>query len=100
MQKIDFETERKTLDRLITFFQFKKAQRKIRKCMLQAKQKENIFFLHYFSAQQYILKEDFKTALHFLNLALAKKENDGCSYNDKALCLAELGRFEEDRKST
>jgi tetratricopeptide (TPR) repeat protein len=95
MHNINFEVERKALDRLITFFQFKKAQHKVRKCIKQAKQKGDSFFTNFFLAQQYILKEDFMSALNFLNIALANKEFDGCAHNDKALCLAELGRLEE-----
>ncbi|MDD5194948.1 MAG: tetratricopeptide repeat protein [Candidatus Omnitrophica bacterium] len=95
MEEVDFEKERKAVDRLITFFQFKKAARQIEKCIKSARMRKNSFFLHYFLAQRYILREDFHRAKQYLNVALSIKGADGCTLNDKALCLAELGRYEE-----
>jgi tetratricopeptide (TPR) repeat protein len=95
MPKIDLEKERKILDRQITFFHFKRAKRKIEKCIKWAKKIKDNFFLNYFLAQRYILKEDFSKAIVYFNCALKIKPNDGCTYNDKALCLAELGNYQE-----
>ena len=90
---IDLDKERKTLDREITFFHFKKAASRITRCIRRAKETNNKFFLNYFLAQKFILKEDFNKAIEYFNRALKIRPNDGCTYNDKAICLAELGKY-------
>lgn len=95
MPKVDLEKQRKKLDREITFFHFKKAQRLITKCIKISEKYNDNFFFYYFTAQAYILKDKFDKAMIFLDKALEVKGNDGCTYNDKGLCLAELGRYNE-----
>ncbi|UCC95977.1 MAG: tetratricopeptide repeat protein [Candidatus Omnitrophota bacterium] len=95
MPKVDLEKERKLLDREITFFHFKRATRKIKKCIKLAEETKDDFFLSYFLAQRCILRQDYRRAMHYFNCALHIRKNDGCTYNDKALCLAELGRLKE-----
>jgi tetratricopeptide (TPR) repeat protein len=80
---IDLEKERWKLDRQITFFHFRRAARRINKCLRYAKKTRNIFFLYYFTAQSLILKKDL----------LRLRPGDGCTYNDKAICLAELSYY-------
>lgn len=93
MPKIDLEKERKALDRLITFFHFKSARRKIEKC-LEFSRKQNVdFFFYYFLAQKCILRHDFNKAIKYLDNALKIRKNDGCTYNDKAICFAELKKY-------
>jgi len=92
LSKIDFEKERKILDRQITFFHFKRAKRRITKCIQWARKMGDEFFLNYFLAQDKSLKEDFSGAISYIDKALKIRVNDGCSYNDKALCLADLGK--------
>ncbi|MBU2103175.1 MAG: tetratricopeptide repeat protein [Candidatus Omnitrophica bacterium] len=41
-----------------------------------------------------MLDEHFRRAIDYLTRALASR-HDGCVYNDKALCLAELGKYQE-----
>ena len=95
MQKIDLEQERKTLDREITFFHFKRAKKRAFRCLNVAKKQGNNFFFFYFLAQRYILREDFISAIKYLDLCLKIRKADGCSYNDKALCLAEMGKYNQ-----
>ncbi|MFA5008115.1 MAG: tetratricopeptide repeat protein [Candidatus Omnitrophota bacterium] len=95
MQKIDLEKERRLLDREITFFHFERAKRKIAKCIKASASANNIFFLSYFTAQKFIIRRDFEKAIKYLNLCIKLRSNDGCSYNDKAICLAELGKYEQ-----
>ncbi len=92
---IDFERERLILDREITFFHFRRAKRLIQRALKEAYRQKELFFFFYFLAQRYILKEDFPKALKYLELCLRFKGDDACSYNDKAICLAELGRYTE-----
>ena len=95
MPKIDFEKERNSLDRQITFFHFKRAKKKISKCIKRAKQTQDKFFLYYFLAQDKILGEDYSKAIDYLDKALRIRKTDGCTYNDKALCLADLGKLKK-----
>lgn len=95
MQKIDLEKERRILDREITFFHFEKAKRKITKCIKESAAANDIFFLAYFTAQKFIIRRDYERAIRYLNLCIKLRLNDGCSYNDKAICLAELGKYEQ-----
>lgn len=92
IKEIDLEKERKLLDREITFFHFRRAAKKINKCLRFATATNNEFFIYYFKSQKCILEEDFKEAIKYFNRALKIKPKDGCTYNDKALCLAELGK--------
>jgi Flp pilus assembly protein TadD len=92
MPKIDLEKERRALDCDITYFHFKKAQKRIGKCLKAARESGDIFFLNYFQAQKEILRENFRLAIYFIDKALLQRPGDGCAYNDRALCLAELGR--------
>jgi len=93
LQKIDLEKERAALDREITFFHFEKAKRKIAKCIKEASALNDIFFLSYFTAQKFIIRNDFEKAIRYLNICIKLRPHDGCSYNDKALCFAELGKY-------
>lgn len=95
MPKVDLEKERKRLDREITFFHISKAERIIKKCLKLSRRNKDTFFLYYFTGQSYIVKEEFTKALLYLEKALRLHTHDGCAYNDKALCLAELGKYEE-----
>ncbi len=95
MQKINLEEERVLLDREITFFHFKRAKRKIAKCIKVSSAIDDIFFSSYFTAQKLIIREEFEKAIRYLNICLKLRPNDGCSYNDKAICFAELGKYEE-----
>lgn len=95
MQKIDLEKERVILDREITFFHFERAKKKIAKCIKEASKSNDIFFLSYFTAQKFIVRREFEKAIRYLNICIKLRLHDGCSYNDKAICLAELGKYEE-----
>ncbi|MEI8349509.1 MAG: tetratricopeptide repeat protein [Candidatus Omnitrophota bacterium] len=95
MSKVDLERERKILDREITLFHFKKAKKRINRCLGFANQQHDRFFFFYFLSQHFILREDSRMALRYLNSCLKLKPYDGCSYNDKALCFAQLGKHKE-----
>ncbi|UCG35629.1 MAG: tetratricopeptide repeat protein [Candidatus Omnitrophota bacterium] len=92
VKNVDLDKERKLLDREITFFHFKRASKKIVKCLHFAEATNNEFFIWYFKGQECILEGDFREAIKYFNRALKIRPKDGCTYNDKALCLAELGK--------
>ena len=94
MSKIDFEEERRIIDREITYFHFKRARRRILKCIKACSCGDDAFFLNYFHAQEEILGGHFRLAIHYIDKALAIRPWDGCAYNDRALCLADLDESE------
>jgi tetratricopeptide (TPR) repeat protein len=94
MPQIDLEQERRKLDREITFFHFRRAKRIIVRALKEARHSKRWFYIYYFTAQSYILSEKFRSAIKYLNKALGLKPSDGCAYNDKALCFAELGFYQ------
>ncbi|MCK4810188.1 MAG: tetratricopeptide repeat protein [Candidatus Omnitrophica bacterium] len=94
MREIDLEKERFDLDREMTFLHFRKAEKIIRRCLEKAEKEKNCFFIYYFTAQKYILKEVFKKAVENLDNALNLRPSDGITYNDKAVCLAEMEDYE------
>jgi len=98
MRKIDWEKIRRRIDKEITLFHFRKASRLIKKALTAARKEKNWFYIYYFTAQEYILKERFKEAIKYLDKALKLNPSDPLSYNDKAICLAEIGRFREAEK--
>lgn len=98
MYDLNLEQERIRLDREITFFHLKKAQHIINRSLRQARRNRDVFFIDYFTAQNYIIREQFSHALRFLRRALTVRPDDGCTYNDIALCYAELGEFDEARE--
>ena len=95
MPKIDLEKERKVLDRQVTFFHLRRAKKHVDKCMKLAKEQGDEFFLNYFLAQDEILGEKYRQAIKYIGKALKIRGNDGCAYNDKALCLADSGKIEQ-----
>ncbi|MCD6583801.1 MAG: tetratricopeptide repeat protein [Candidatus Omnitrophica bacterium] len=95
MYQINLEKEREKLDREITFFHLKRAKRIALRALKEARRRKEWFFIYYFTAQKYILNERFKEAKRYLEKALRLRPKDALSYNDKAICLAELGDYED-----
>ena len=94
MPQMNLEEARRRLDREITFFHFKRAERLIRSALREAKERREYFFCEYFTAQRFILCEEYRAALVALNRALRLRPTDGCTYNDKALCYAEQEEYQ------
>ncbi len=93
MPEIDLERERKRLDRLITYFHFSRARAQAVRCLRLAAEQQSMFFYYYFKAQGYILRERFRQAIACLDKAIGIRPDDGCAYNDQALCFAELAQY-------
>jgi tetratricopeptide (TPR) repeat protein len=93
--EIDLEKERKKLDRLITFFHLKSARKKIERCLAISQKQDDDFFFYYFLAQKCILRHDFNKAIKYFDRALKLRKDDGCTYNDKAISLAELEKYDK-----
>ena len=91
----DFLHLRIELDRAITFGRIGQAFKIARAGLELAKEKDLPGEIEYFRAQFFILEEDFLAAITHLNKAVELNPHDGAAFNDKALCLTELGKFDE-----
>ena len=89
-----FTQLRRLIDEAITFNDIVSAKRFIRDGLYLAQEKECLGEIMYFRAQAAIVDEDFAGAIVHLDKAIAFNPSDGAAYNDKALCLSELGRIE------
>jgi tetratricopeptide (TPR) repeat protein len=89
-----FTKFRRLIDAAITFDDLVAAKKFIRQGLRLAEQKECLGEIMYFKAQHAIVDEDFAGAIIYLDKAIAYNPEDGAAYNDKALCLSELGRIE------
>jgi len=83
------------LDEAITYGTKTEALR-IAKDGLGEAQKNNLAGeIEYFKGQLEILKENFVSAIEHFDAAIKYNSNDGASYNDRALCMVELGIIDE-----
>jgi tetratricopeptide (TPR) repeat protein len=89
-----FTQFRRLIDEAITFNDLVAAKKLIRQGLALAEQKECLGEMMYFKAQYAIVDEKFSEAIIYLDKAIANNPEDGAAYNDKALCLSELGRIE------
>jgi tetratricopeptide (TPR) repeat protein len=94
MNHPDFTKFRRLIDEAITFNDLAAARKFIGQGLGLAEKKECLGEMMYFKAQYAIIDEDFSGAIIFLDKAIAYNPEDGAAYNDKALCLSELGRIE------
>ncbi len=86
---------RRDLDQAITYADMQKARRLAAKGLKMAREQEALGDIMYFRAQQEILAEHFREAIRYLDLAVRFNPSDGAAYNDRALCMTELGLFSE-----
>lgn len=94
MNHPDFSQFRRLVDEAITFNDLVSARKFICQGLFLAEEKECLSEMMYFKAQGAIIEENFSEAILFLDKALAHNSKDGAAYNDKALCLSELGHIE------
>lgn len=86
---------RKQLDDAITYASKKKARMIAAQGLRQARRRQNEAEAQYFLAQQDILGERFVSAIEHLDKAISLNPLDGAAFNDRALCLVELGMIDE-----
>ncbi len=94
MNHPDFTHLRRLIDEAITFNDLEAARRLIRQGLSLAEGKECLGEIMYFKAQHAIIEEDFSGATVYLDKAISYNPQDGAAYNDKALCLSEMGCIE------
>ena len=94
MKKFDFRKLRVLIDEAITYDDIERAYELVEQGIEAAEQKELLSERMYFKAQFSIIEEDFSEAIRYLDLTIKYNPNDGAAYNDRALCMIELGKLE------
>lgn len=83
------------LDEAITYGTKKEAQQLAKEGLRKAQDKNLPGEIEYFKGQMEILKENFVSAIEHFDRAIKYNPNDGAAYNDRALCMVELGIIDE-----
>ncbi|MBP7216409.1 MAG: tetratricopeptide repeat protein [Candidatus Omnitrophica bacterium] len=83
------------LDALITYGTQKKALLFARKCLVLAKRLEASGEIEYFKGQVDLVQKKFAAAIEHFDAAIRFNPRDGAAYNDRALCMVELGIIDE-----
>ncbi|MBF0122668.1 MAG: tetratricopeptide repeat protein [Candidatus Omnitrophica bacterium] len=94
MNHPDFTQIRRDVDEAITFNDRLKAKALAAEGLRQAQEKECLGEVMYFQAQLKIIEENFLEAICYLDQAIGYNSSDGAAFNDKALCLVELGMID------
>jgi len=91
----DLLTIRLELDAAITYGHTSKARRLAAQGVKVARQQIDLAEVMYFRAQQKIINEEYREAIRFLDLAIRFNPQDGAAFNDRGLCMAEMGMLRE-----
>ncbi|MBM3246218.1 MAG: tetratricopeptide repeat protein [Candidatus Omnitrophica bacterium] len=91
----EFSALRFGLDEAITYGTQKEAVKIAREGLKEAKAKGRQGETAYFKGQLELLKGNFATAIEYFDAAIKYNPRDGASYNDRALCMVELGIIDE-----
>jgi tetratricopeptide (TPR) repeat protein len=95
MAEIGLHKLRLKLDEAITYADFDLAK-EIASCGLRvAQEKELLGEIMFFKAQFFIIEEDYLQAIKYLDKAIQYNQKDGAAYNDRALCMVEMGKKKE-----
>lgn len=86
---------RQLLDDAMTYADMSAAKRLAAEGLRLAQEKELGGEIAYFKAQREILEGNDRDAISYLDLAIEHNPCDGAAYNDRALCLVELGLLQE-----
>lgn len=81
------------LDTAITYGDIERAKRLAQDGLAIAYREKNLGEIEYFKGQMEILNEDYKGAMGHFDKAIIYNPKDGASYNDRALCMVELGQM-------
>ncbi|MFA6218096.1 MAG: tetratricopeptide repeat protein [Candidatus Omnitrophota bacterium] len=84
-----------SLDEAITYGRRRLAKRLVTDGLRQARNGELLGEWEYFKGQAEILKGNYFEAIMHFDKAVAYNPSDGASYNDRALCMVELGLINE-----
>ncbi len=83
------------LDQAITYGSYDEALEIAQDGLKVAREKQLPAEQEYFQGQLEILRKNFTKAIEYFDLAIKYNPRDGASYNDRALCMVELGIIDE-----
>jgi tetratricopeptide (TPR) repeat protein len=83
------------LDHAITYSTKKEAMAVCRRGLSEARERKLPGEIEYFRAQALIIRNQFASAIDRLDAAIQVNASDGAAYNDRALCMVELGIIDE-----
>lgn len=83
------------LDNAITYGTHSQAIKIAKNALTKAKEKCLAGEVEYFKGQVDLLNENFTSAIEHFDAAIKYNPKDGASYNDRALCMVELGIIDE-----
>ncbi|MBN3038057.1 MAG: tetratricopeptide repeat protein [Candidatus Omnitrophica bacterium] len=95
MNPRSIEEIRRLLNEALTFNKTEQAKELAREGFFVARQKELLGPMEYFQGELALIEDDFDVALKHFDKAIQFDPADGEVYNDKAICLAELGYEQE-----
>lgn len=95
MNSARFSRLRRQLDDAITYGSKKQARAVAHKGLEEARSRGDAGEAEYFLAQKHIIKEEFARAIEHLDEAIRRNPRDGAAFNDRALCMVELGIIDE-----
>jgi tetratricopeptide (TPR) repeat protein len=91
----EFSELRAMLDEVITYGTRKEALELARQGLKDARSKKLPGEIEYFKGQLDILKKRFSEAIEHFDAAVKYNPCDGAAYNDRALCMVELGIIDD-----
>jgi tetratricopeptide (TPR) repeat protein len=86
---------RQLLDKAITYEDISSAGDLIDEGLRVAQHKDMPGEIMYFKSQREILEGNYADAILYLDLVIKHNPYDGAAYNDRALCMIELGMIDE-----
>jgi len=90
-----FSELRAKLDEAITYGAHQEAVKLAREGLRQARANGSPGEIEYFKGQIELLNDNFATAIEHFDAAIKYNHEDGAAYNDRALCMVELGVIDE-----
>ena len=90
-----FTELRKKLDEAITYGCFELARKLTQEGLKQAQARELSGEIEYFKGQREILDGNYNEAIKHFDQAVKFNPNDGAAFNDRALCMVELGIIDD-----
>jgi len=91
----EFSELRFKLDEAITYGTHRQALKIAREGLREAGQNGLLGEVEYFKGQLKLLNREFTSAIEHFDAAIRCNPNDGASYNDRALCMVEIGIIDE-----
>ena len=79
------------LDEAITYGTHREAVKLAKQGLKEAEERGLEGEVEYFKGQIELLNKNFTTAIEYFDAAIKHNPNDGAAYNDRALCMVELG---------